>query len=213
VPIGGDKSARKSDRGCRIELARYRKIGFERGRSRAVEALWLVAQALVVRTWLPGSAHRRLVLRAFGARIGQGVVIKPGVRVKFPWRLVVGDHAWIGEDVWIDNLATVRIGADCCLSQGAYLCTGNHDWSSPSFDLRVAPITIGDGAWIAAKAVVGPGVDVGAEAVLTLGSTAVSSLEPAGIYAGTPAVRVGTRLIRMLTDRVDHSPDELVCTE
>ena len=70
-------------------------------------------------------------------------MVKPGVRVKYPWRLRVGDHAWLGEDCWIDNLADVQIGAHACISQAAYLCTGNHDWADPAFALILGPITIG----------------------------------------------------------------------
>ena len=107
---------------------------FSRGRSRLVEVLWLVLDALLVRSRVPGSAHRRLILRAFGALIGKRVLIKPGVRIKFPWRLEIGDDSWVGEDVWIDNLAPVQIGANCCISQGVYICTGSHDWGAA--DLR-----------------------------------------------------------------------------
>ena len=75
----------------------------------------MLVQWLLISSRLPGSAHRRLILRLFGARVGRGVVVKPGARIKFPWRLSIGDHSWIGEDAWIDNLAPVAIGADCCL--------------------------------------------------------------------------------------------------
>lgn len=166
---------------------------FSRGAPTAVEALWILVQWLLVSSWLPGSAHRRLLLKLFGARIGRGVVVKPGVRVKFPWRLEVGDHSWIGEDVWIDNLAKVDIGANCCLSQGAYICTGSHDWSRPSFDLITKPVTICDGAWIAARAVVGPGVTVGDGAVLCLGSTATRDLAAWQVHLGVPASPVAER--------------------
>jgi putative colanic acid biosynthesis acetyltransferase WcaF len=153
-----------------------------------VEALWLLAQAALVRSWMPGSRHRVALLRLFGARIGMGVMIKPGVRVKFPWRLVIGDHAWLGEDVWIDNLAPVTIGSHCCISQGAFFCTGSHDWSSESFDLIVKPITIADHAWIGARATVAPGVCVGEGAVLSLGSVATGDLAPWSVHAGMPAL-------------------------
>jgi putative colanic acid biosynthesis acetyltransferase WcaF len=176
-----------------MRLDRYNTGSFERGRSAAVEALWLVTQALFVRSQLPGSFHRRVLLRAFGARIGVGVVIKPGVRVKFPWRLSLGDHAWLGEDVWIDNLSYVSIGAHACVSQGAYLCTGNHDWTSETFALATAPIAVAAHAWIAAKAVVAPGVTIGEGTVLALGSSATANLEAWHIYAGNPAVRVCAR--------------------
>jgi putative colanic acid biosynthesis acetyltransferase WcaF len=176
-------------------LARF-NAGFRRGRPALVEALWLAVQALLIRSFVPGSAHRRLLLLIFGARIGRRVTIKPGLRVKFPWRLTVADDVWIGEDVWIDNLAPVEIGADVCVSQGAYLCTGSHDWSAPTFDLIVKPIRIESGAWIAARATVGPGVTVGRGAVLTLGSIATAGLKPVTIYAGTPARPVKARTPR-----------------
>ncbi|MBT3071362.1 WcaF family extracellular polysaccharide biosynthesis acetyltransferase [Rhodomicrobium sp. Az07] len=174
-------------------LADFSAPGFVRGRSRPVEALWLAVQWALISSWLPGSAHRRAVLRLFGAKIGAGVVIKPGVRVKFPWRLEIGADSWIGEDVWIDNLAPVAIGRDCCLSQGAYLCTGSHDWTSRTFDLITKGIRVEDGAWIAAKAVVAPGVVVGEGAVLGLGGVAMRDLAPWGIYRGNPAERIAER--------------------
>ena len=163
-------------------LSLYDNGSFSRGRPVLVVALWLVAEALFLASWLPGSTHRRLILRLFGARIGRGVIIKPRVRIKFPWRLTIGNHSWIGEGVWIDNLTEVRIGANACLSQGAYLCTGNHDWSRVTFDLRTAPITVEDGAWVGAMVSVGPGVTIGRGAVATLGMSVLKSLEPRTVY-------------------------------
>ncbi len=174
-------------------MSDYSAGTFTRGRSALVEALWLLVQALLVSSWLPGSWHRRLVLRMFGAQIGDGVIVKPGVRVKFPWRFTVGNNSWLGEDVWIDNLAPVSVGADCCISQGAYLCTGSHDWSKPGFDLITRPINICDHAWIAAGASIGPGVTVGAGAVLALASVATADLEPWSIYRGNPAAAIRER--------------------
>lgn len=177
----------------RPQLKDYANPQFSRGRSRLSEAAWIAVQWLFVSSWVPGSAHRRWLLELFGARIGRGVVIKPRVRVTFPWRLAIGDHSWIGEAVWIDNLAQVTIGPDVCISQSAYLCTGNHDWSRQSFDLIVRPITIEAGAWIAARAVVGPGVTVAEGAVLTLGSVATRHLSPWTIHEGNPAMAVRPR--------------------
>jgi putative colanic acid biosynthesis acetyltransferase WcaF len=113
--------------------------------------------------------------------------------VKVPWRLRVGDSSWIGEDVWIDNLAPVTIGSHCCLSQGVYLCTGNHDWSRQTFDLMTLPVTIHDRAWLAAKSVVAPGVVIGEGAVLGLGSVATHDLKEWQFYQGNPAVAVRPR--------------------
>jgi len=114
-------------------------------------------------------------------------VVKPYVRVKFPWKLSIGDHSWIGERAWIDNLAEVRIGAHCCLSQGAYLCTGNHRWDRDAFDLVTGPICIEDHCWIGARASVAPGVTCGEGAVLAMGSVAVHDLRAWHVHRGCPA--------------------------
>jgi putative colanic acid biosynthesis acetyltransferase WcaF len=170
-----------------MRLERFSAAGFDRGAPRWKEALWLAVDGLLVSSWLPGSAWRVTLLRSFGARIGHGVRIKPRVQVKFPWRLTVGDHSWIGEGVWIDNLADVRIGADVCLSQGAYLCTGSHDWARESFDLIVKPIVIGPSAWVCARAVLAPGTVLEPGAVVGLGAVARGQLASWQIHAGNPA--------------------------
>ena len=122
-------------------------------------------------------------------------MIKNNVNVKFPWKLSVGNNVWIGECVWIDNLDRVSIGDSVCISQGALLLTGNHDYASSAFDYRNAPITIADGAWVGARAVVCPGVDVGSHAVLSAGAVATHSLAPWRVYAGNPATEVRRRVI------------------
>lgn len=160
------------------------------------QLLWyFVGHPLVASRWLPASVLKVFVLRLFGASIAQGVRIKTGVRVKFPWRLRVGAYAWLGEESWIDNLAEIVIEEHACLSQGVYLCTGNHDWTHPEFTLKCLPIRVKRGSWIGAKAVIGPGVTVGEGAVLALGSVAAKSLEPMTIYAGNPAQPIKVRNI------------------
>jgi putative colanic acid biosynthesis acetyltransferase WcaF len=179
-----------------MRLDLYTIGGFSRGRPAWLEALWLLVQALLLSSPLPGSRMRVMLLRLFGARIGRGVTIKPGVRVKFPWRLVIGDHSWIGEQVWLDNLAEIRIGNHCCLSQGAYLCTGSHDWSADTFDLSTKPIELRDRVWLAARSIVGPGVTIGEGAVLALGSVATRELAAWQIHRGLPAFPIKSRLVR-----------------
>ncbi len=178
-----------------MKLANYCNQNFHRGRSKVIELIWIIFQALFITSFIPGSIHRRILLRWFGATIGQGVIIKPGLKVKFPWRLNIGNHSWIGEKVWIDNLVTVKIGDNCCISQEAYLCTGSHNWSATSFDLITKPITIQDYAWICARSNIGPGVIIGEGAVLTMGSTSGKNLESWQIYRGNPAVSIGQRNI------------------
>jgi putative colanic acid biosynthesis acetyltransferase WcaF len=135
------------------------------------------------------------LLKLFGSKLGKGVVIKPNVIIKYPWNLTIGDHTWVGEHVWIDNLAEVNIGSNCCISQGAYLLTGNHDFTSPSFDLMVASINVSNEAWIGAKSTVCPGVNLQQASVLTVGSVATKELEPFGIYQGNPALKIKERVI------------------
>lgn len=137
-----------------------------------------------------------MILRSFGAKIGKGVVIKPMVNIKYPWKLKIGDYAWIGENVWIDNLGDVSIGPHACISQGALLLSGNHDFSKKSFDLIVKPIVIGNGAWIGAKSMVTQGTIVHDHAVLAVNSVASSDLEAYGIYRGNPAVKIKQRNIQ-----------------
>ncbi|MFC1812267.1 WcaF family extracellular polysaccharide biosynthesis acetyltransferase [Thermodesulfobacteriota bacterium] len=178
-----------------MRLDLYDNSWFERGKPAWVESLWLVVQALFVQSWIPGAKHRKALLRQFGAQIGKGVDIKPGARIKFPWRLKIGDYSWIGEDVWIDNLAPITIGDHCCISQGVYLCTGNHNWKSERFDLITEPIEIKDKVWMGARSMVGPGVTVNEGAVLTLGSVATHDLKAGWIHQGVPAGAIRKRSI------------------
>jgi putative colanic acid biosynthesis acetyltransferase WcaF len=142
------------------------------------------------------SAVRVFWLRLFGAKVGSGVCIRSRVNIHFPWRLEIGDHVWLGEECWILNLAPVVIESNVCISQRAFLCTGNHDYKSPTFDLITKPINIEHGAWIGAGTFVGPGVRVGNHAVLTAGSVATVDLQPFGIYRGHPAIRIKEREIQ-----------------
>jgi putative colanic acid biosynthesis acetyltransferase WcaF len=172
----------------RVRLSTFDNASFERGRSRLVEFAWMLISALAFRHSLGVWAGLKVaILRAFGAQVGTGVMIKPSVQIKFPWKLVIGNDVWIGEHVWIDNLDMVTIGSDVCISQGAMLLCGSHDYSRETFDLITRPIVVEDGAWICAKAVVCPGVRVGRNAVLTAGSLATADIDASGIYQGNPA--------------------------
>ena len=146
--------------------------------------------------WPLPSGLKISLLRWFGATVGTGVLIKPAVNIKYPWLLSIGNHVWIGENVWIDNLTYVTIGDHVCLSQGAMLLTGNHNYTRPTFDLMVAGITLEAGAWIGARATVCPGVVVHSHAILSAGSVATRSLNSYTIYQGNPAVAVRERVIQ-----------------
>ena len=171
------------------DLSAFSNSWYHPGRSFGARALWFFCGLPVLRSsLLPGSRARVALLRRFGARVGPGVVIKPGVRVKYPWLLRVGAHSWIGEDVWIDNLAPVTLGDNVCVSQGAYLGTGNHDWTDPAFGLVVRPVVLEDGAWVGARAVVCPGVTVGQCGVAAAGSVVTKPIPAHEIHGGNPAV-------------------------
>lgn len=136
-----------------------------------------------------------LILRLFGASVGQNVTIKPSVNIKYPWFLVIKNNVWIGEQVWIDNFVEVLMEDNVCISQGALLLTGNHNYSKETFDLMPAKIILERGSWIGAKSVVCPGIKVKTHAVLAVGSVASRDLEPYSIYQGNPAIFVRERKI------------------
>lgn len=154
-----------------IDLASFRNREFERGAPAWKEAAWWLTRSLCFAPWFPVPSILKVVLlRAFGAKVGRGVVIRSRVNISFPWRFECGDHVWIGDEVLVLSLATVRIGSNVCISQRAFLCTGSHDFRSPAFDLITAPIEIGDSSWIAAQAFVGPGAVVPADTMVKAGS-------------------------------------------
>ena len=127
------------------------------------------------------------LLRSFGAKIGRGVVIRANVNISFPWRLVIGDNVWIGEDVGILSLAAVKIGSNVCISQRAYLCTGSHDFRNNDFKLKTEPIMIGDRTWVAASAFIGPGITIGSDSVISAGAIVFSDIPTNSFVRGNPA--------------------------
>ncbi|MBD2103408.1 hormogonium polysaccharide biosynthesis acetyltransferase HpsU [Leptolyngbya sp. FACHB-261] len=184
-----------------VDLRQYDQAGFERGRSNWVILLWWLVQAVV----FPLTLHnlhgpRCWLLRLFGARIGQGVAIRPTARITYPWKLTVGDHAWIGDDVVLYSLEQIQIGAHSVVSQKCYLCTGSHDIQDPTFRLLTQPIVIEPGAWVAADCFIGPGVTVGANAVVGARSSVFTSLPPAQVCWGSPCKPRYPRKMRSSTD-------------
>jgi putative colanic acid biosynthesis acetyltransferase WcaF len=180
----------------RVRLAAFDNSWYQPGRSLPVRLLWMAFNACFFLTSFPWpNPVKRAILRAFGARIGAGVVVKPRVNVKYPWNLEIGDHSWIGEGTWIDSLAKVRIASNACLSQQVMVETGNHDWSRPTFDLELGEVTIEEGAWAAVRSTLLPGSRLASHAVLGAGSVLSGGTEPYGIYVGTPARKVKERVI------------------
>lgn len=180
-----------------VNLSRFDSSTFDKGAGFLKQTLWYFVNALLVRaSWNPFMGIKIALLRAFGAKIGKGLVIKNNVTIKFPWKLVIGNNVWLGENVWIDNLDDVTIGNNVCISQGALLLTGNHDYTKAGFDYRNAPIVLKDGVWIGAKTVICPGMTAYSHSVLTVGSVASKEMVAWGIYQGNPAVKIRERLMK-----------------
>ncbi len=158
--------------------------------------LWFITNRLFINTYFPIPVSiKRMVLILFGAKIGRRVLLKPKINIKYPWFLEVQNDVWIGENVWIDNLAPVHIGSNVCISQGAMLLCGNHNYKKSTFDLMLGEIVLEDGVWIGAQAIVCPGVTCKSHSILTVGSVATKDLEAYSIYQGNPAVKVKSRII------------------
>lgn len=178
------------------DLSSFDNSWYQPGGSVVKRVLWYLTNAILFKSsWFLLGSLKVSILRAFGAKIGKGLIIKPCVNIKYPWRLSIGDHCWIGENVWIDNLADVTIDNHVCLSQGAMLLTGNHNYKVSSFDLMIGEIQLEDGAWIGAQTTVCPGITIGSHAVLSVGSVATSDLEPSWMYQGVPAEKRKKRVI------------------
>jgi len=188
-PDGRDSAA------SRVRNDRFSpREGFELGRPKFVFLIWYLVKCVFFLSPLPWpSSLRCALLRAFGARVGAGVYLKPRINIHLPWKLSLGDHSWVGEEASIVNFAPVSVGAQCCISQRAFLCSGSHDYRSESMRYRHAPIVLMDGVWIAAQAFVGPGVTVATDAVVTAGSVVTRDLPAAMVSSGNPAVPVRAR--------------------
>lgn len=171
----------------------FNKKEFKIGASSAKVCGWYLISTLFFHTGLiPFSTILVFILRLFGANIGKDVRIKPGIRIKYPWKLSVDDYSWLAA-CYIENLEQVIIGKNVCVSQEAMLLTGNHNYKTTSFDLITKPIVLQDGAWIGAKAVVCPGVTVASHAILSVGSVATRNMQPYIIYQGNPAIQIRKR--------------------
>ncbi|SFI08653.1 WcaF family extracellular polysaccharide biosynthesis acetyltransferase [Bradyrhizobium sp. Gha] len=165
-----------------------------RGRSAFFVQLWWIAEALLVRpTPQIFFAWRRFILRLFGAKVGPGVLIRPSVRIVYPWKVSIGANSWIGDDVNLYSLGEIEIGHDVVVSQGTYVCTGSHDHNKANFDIFARPIVIEPEAWIAAECFLAPGVRIGRGAVVQARAVVMRDVAPLTIVGGHPASVIGSR--------------------
>lgn len=179
-----------------IDLSKAPGEGAAWDRPAWVVYLWAVCELLfVTNPWQISSGLRVRVLRAFGAQIGRGVVFRPRTRVKFPWKLSIGDRSWIGEGVWFHNQDFVRVGHDVVISQETFLTTGTHDHRR-DMALKTRPIRVDDGVWITSRCVVLGGSVVGTSALIKPLSVVTGASVPANeIWGGNPIVFESLRFV------------------
>ena len=157
-------------------------------------AFWNIFLEIFFNTFIPYPSYLKcIILKIFGAKIGNRVIIKPRVRIKYPWLLSIASDVWIGESVWIDNLDNVIIEENVCLSQGAIIMCGSHNYKKSTFNLITRPIKIESESWICTKSIVLQGVVCKRGSILTASSVAKSNLEEYSIYEGNPAVKIKDR--------------------
>lgn len=177
-----------------INLSNYSRDGYTSGASLFIKVSWYLINSLIFKSYFfPFSKFKSQLLKAFGAKVGKHINIKPNVNIKYPWLLELGDNIWLGEGVWIDNLAKVTISSNVCISQGAYLLTGSHNYKDISFGLIIKPITIKDGCWICARAIVCPGVEMEQNSIALTGAVITNNTEKNSIYQGNPAQKIRSR--------------------
>lgn len=160
------------------DLRGFTGAGYSIGRPKYIQVLWLLTQDVIFRHWWCPARVRTALLRAFGATIGEDVLVRHRVRIHWPWKLTIGDGSWIGEGAWLLNLEPIVIGSNVVISQEALICTGSHDRRSPTFEFDNSPVCIEDSAWVAARAIVLRGVTVGAGSVVRAGSVVSRDVAP-----------------------------------
>lgn len=179
-----------------VYLSKYDNSWYKPGKL-LPRILWMLFSAFIFQHKLAVlNSVKIFLLRLFGAKIGNNVVIKPNVTIKYPWFIEIGSNVWIGENVWIDNLTMVTIADNVCISQGVYILTGNHNYKSQSFDLMVMNVILEEGVWLGAKAIVCPGVVCKKYSVLTVGSIATQDLSENTINQGNPSQVIRHRVIQ-----------------
>ena len=159
-----------------------------RGKSKLFVQLWWIAYALLFRP-SPQVLYgwRRFLLRAFGAKIGKNVILRPSMQVTYPWKVQIGDHSWIGDEVVLYSLGNINIGSNTVISQRSYICTGSHDYSQINFPIYAKEINIKDQCWIATDVFVSPGITINEGTIVGARSTVVNDLDSYSVYVGSPA--------------------------
>lgn len=179
------------------DINKFKVPNYFRGKRIFIVQLWWLVELFLFRP-SPQFLYcwRNFLLRVFGAKIGEKVLIRPTVRTTYPWKLSIGDYTWIGDDVVLYSLGEINIGSNVVVSQKSYLCTGSHDYQKPTFDIYAQPITIEDEVWVASDVFLSPGVTIGKGAVVGVRSTVLHDLPAGMICFGNPAKPVKPRIMK-----------------
>jgi putative colanic acid biosynthesis acetyltransferase WcaF len=177
-----------------LRLDEADRSGFDYGRSRFLVFLWFTIQDTLFRfSPVPCYAFRRWLLKLFGCKIGEKVIVRPRARLHYPWRIEIGDYSSVGDDVWLYSIASIKIGSHSVISQRSFLCTASHDYLDPQFKTINEPIVVGDGVWIAADVFINPGVTIGDNAVIGARSSVFQDMPGDMICYGSPCRPVKKR--------------------
>lgn len=165
-----------------------------RGKNAFVVQLWWIIQATFFRA-SPQFMYswRRFLLRLFGAKIGKKVIVRPTVKITYPWKVKIGDYSWIGDEVNLYSLGEIEIGKNVVISQKCYICTGSHNYLEKDFPIYAKKIIIKNQCWLATDVFVAPGVTIGKQAVIGARSSVFKSIPENKICVGSPAKIVRKR--------------------
>jgi putative colanic acid biosynthesis acetyltransferase WcaF len=167
-----------------------------RGKNALIVQLWWFSQALLFRN-SPQVLYgfRRFLLRLFGAKIGKKVIIRPTVRITYPWKVSIGDYSWIGDDVVLYSLGEIEIGKNVVISQKSYICAASHDYLKQNFPIFAKKVTINDACWLATDVFVAPGITINKGTVVGSRSSVYMDLPENKICMGNPAKVIRERKI------------------
>ena len=176
-----------------LDIATNRAARKYSRREQSLRVAWTFGRWLVHLSPHPCHGWRRAVLRLFGAKVGRQARIAASAHIFMPWNLEIGEWSAIGPDVFVYSLGKVRIGRRATISYRSHVCAGSHDFTDPTIPLTKPPVTICDDAWVGTEAFIGPGVTVGAAAMVAARAVVVKDVEPRTIVGGHPARVIGER--------------------
>ena len=141
----------------------------------------------------PSQFARHFVLRFLGVQIDRTAILYGGFEIRSPRKLKIGAGSCIGHRATLDARGGLTIGKNVNLSSEVMIWTAQHDWCDPKFGTLFSPVTIGDYAWLGPRCIILPGVTVGEGAVIAAGAVVTKNVEPYAMVGGVPAQKIADR--------------------